>query len=113
MEWDLIVMIAVLFSVAVYLLLDIALSNVVLGILVLSNAINLLLVLSSGNPATKTAAIVTEQNTEQYVDPIPQALTLTAIVIGFGLLSFFIVMLYNVFNKSDTEDISKLYGRED
>ena len=46
-----------------------------------------------------------------YADPVPQALVLTAIVIGFGLLAFLLVLAHRVHATVGTDDIDEL-GRE-
>jgi len=113
MEWDLLLMISLMFAVAIYLVLGKLLSNVVLGMMVFSNAINLLLVLTSENPNSKAVAILDPSVNTSYIDPLPQALALTAIVIGFGLLSFFLIIIYQVFRQSGSESQEKLFGRKD
>jgi multicomponent Na+:H+ antiporter subunit C len=39
------------------------------------------------------------------MDPVPQALILTAIVIGFGMLSFFVVLCRDQFQKTAQDDL--------
>ena len=46
-----------------------------------------------------------------YADPVPQALVLTAIVIGFGLLAFSLVLAHRVHATVGTDDVDDL-GRE-
>jgi multicomponent Na+:H+ antiporter subunit C len=46
-----------------------------------------------------------------YADPVPQALVLTAIVIGFGLLAFSLVLAHRVHATSGTDDVDEV-GRE-
>lgn len=69
-------MLAAIFTVGFYLILGKTYSEVLFGIAVTSNAVNLLL-------------METSKELIEGVDPLPQALILTAIVIGFALIAFF------------------------
>ena len=86
------VVIGGLYAAGVYLLLDRSLTRVLLGVLLLGNATNLLL-LSSGGPAG-LAPILGYSEPEEMSDPMPQALILTAIVITFGLSAFLLAIIY-------------------
>jgi multicomponent Na+:H+ antiporter subunit C len=46
-----------------------------------------------------------------FADPVPQALVLTAIVIGFGLLAFSLVLAHRVHATAGTDDVDEV-GRE-
>jgi multicomponent Na+:H+ antiporter subunit C len=65
---------------------------VLLGVLLLGNATNLL-VLSSGGPAG-LAPILGYAEGDEMSDPLPQALILTAIVITFGVTAFMLAIIY-------------------
>ncbi len=73
----------------VYLALRPRLFSVLLGITLLSYAVNLFLLASGG--LTIEAAPLTD-GPGPYADPLPQALILTAIVISFGMTAFLIVL---------------------
>jgi len=62
---------------------------VVLGLTLLSYAVNLFL-FASGRLVINGAAILGES--EVYADPLPQALVLTAIVIGFAMTAFALIL---------------------
>ncbi|MCT7360168.1 MAG: Na+/H+ antiporter subunit C [Thalassobium sp.] len=62
---------------------------VVLGLTLLSYAVNLFL-FASGRLVVNGAAILGES--EVYADPLPQALVLTAIVIGFAMTAFALIL---------------------
>ncbi len=62
---------------------------VVVGLTLLSYAVNLFL-FSMGGLTTDGAAIVSEG--EGFADPLPQALVLTAIVIGFAMTAFVVIL---------------------
>ncbi|MBN1095096.1 Na(+)/H(+) antiporter subunit C [Blastococcus sp. TML/C7B] len=86
------VIIGGLYAAGVYLLLDRSLTRVLLGVLLLGNATNLLL-LSSGGPNGR-APILGYAEPEEMTDPMPQALILTAIVITFGISAFLLAIIY-------------------
>src|SRR5512139_4206072 len=82
--------IGTLTSCAVYLLLRARTYPVLLGLTLLSYAVNLFL-FASGRLVMASAPL-TDQGLERYPDPIPQALVLTAIVIGFGMTALLVVL---------------------
>jgi multicomponent K+:H+ antiporter subunit C len=73
----------------VYLLLRARTFPVVVGLTLLSYGVNLFL-FSTGRLATGAQPII--GSTEGYTDPLPQALVLTAIVIGFAMTAFVVVL---------------------
>lgn len=81
--------IAVMVSAAVFLLLRARTFSVVMGLCLLGYSVNLFLV-AMGRLSLGTPAIVIDA--EQYADPVPQALVLTAIVIGFAMTAFMLVL---------------------
>ncbi len=62
---------------------------VVVGLTLLSYAVNLFL-FSMGGLTTDGAAII--NGAADYADPLPQALVLTAIVIGFAMTAFVVIL---------------------
>ncbi|HES76975.1 MAG TPA: Na+/H+ antiporter subunit C [bacterium] len=90
MELMLAIVIGVLTASGVYLSLRAHTFSVVLGLTMLSYAVNLFLFVMGrvliGHPAVVDAAATA------YADPLPQALVLTAIVIAFGMTAFVIVL---------------------
>lgn len=84
--------IGVLCACGIYLLLCARVLPVILGITLFSYAINLFL-LGMGRLATgKPPVIAGGAASAQYADPVPQALVLTAIVIGFAMTAFTVVL---------------------
>ncbi len=84
------VMVGALVAAGVYLLLRARTFPVILGIALLSYAANLFLFVM-GRLATGMPPIITPEATG-YADPLPQAMVLTAIVIGFGMIAFVMVL---------------------
>jgi multicomponent K+:H+ antiporter subunit C len=90
MEAMISVLIGVMTGGAVYLLLRAQIFPVVLGISLLGYAVNIFL-FASGRLTLASAPLV-EQGLSHLPDPLPQALVLTAIVIGFGMTAFLVVL---------------------
>ncbi|NMI02091.1 Na(+)/H(+) antiporter subunit C [Pseudonocardia sp. K10HN5] len=86
------VVVAVLYSVGFYLLLQRSLMRVLLGIVVLGHGANLLLQLAGGPPGR--APVLGTVPPDQITDPLPQALALTAIVITFALTTYLLALGY-------------------
>lgn len=96
-ELMLALMIAVLFGTGTYLLFQRTPIRLVLGLALLSHGVNLLL-LSSGGFQRGLPPIIADKSAftgdiSPYVDPLPQALILTAIVISFGVTAFMLLLI--------------------
>lgn len=87
-----VVLLAVLYSVGFYLLMQRSLVRILLGIMVIGHASNLLLQLAGGPPGR--GPFIGQALPEEMTDPLPQALALTAIVITFGLTTFLLALAY-------------------
>jgi multicomponent Na+:H+ antiporter subunit C len=106
--------IGLLFAAATYCLLRRNLMRVLLGILLLGHAVNLLL-LSVSTPLSRLPAMLGKDGTPEsagIADPLPQALVLTAIVIGFGLSVFTLVLARSYFQGRPVDDVRDL-GKEE
>ncbi|WZY01227.1 Na(+)/H(+) antiporter subunit C [Bacillus sp. FSL W7-1360] len=108
METMISVLIGVLVTVAVYLILSRSLLRVILGTAVLSHAVHLLIMVM-GRFSGEHAPLLGEKGSS-YADALPQALILTAIVISFGVTSFFLVLAYRTYRELGTDDLTKLRG---
>ncbi|WP_404339150.1 Na+/H+ antiporter subunit C [Pseudoalteromonas mariniglutinosa] len=73
----------------IYLILRARTFPVVLGLIMLSYAVNLFL-FSAGRLTINKAAVLGIGS--EYADPLPQALVLTAIVIGFAMTAFVVIL---------------------
>jgi multicomponent Na+:H+ antiporter subunit C len=82
----------VFISVSVFLLLERSILSKVLGILLLSSVVNIIL-LVCGRLQNNMPAFVDMLTVQGLSNPLPQALILTAIVIGFGLIAFLCFLL--------------------
>lgn len=110
MEILLSVVVGVVFACGCYLLMLRTLGHVIIGLALLTNATNLLIFVAGGVTRDRAPFIPKEGLPEgtEVVDPIPQALILTAIVIGFGVLAFFIALAYRAYRSMGTDDLGHM-----
>jgi len=87
----------------VYLMLERSLTRVLVGVVVMSNGVNLCILLSGG--AAGRAPIVDESDPRPMSDPLPQALMLTAIVITLATAAFLLAMAYRSWQLSGHDDV--------
>lgn len=112
MELLLPILIGILFSVSLYFILHRHLFKLILGLILFGLATNLFLFVVGGLSDGGVAIIAKSKATadEVYPDPVPQALLLTAIVIGFGIQAFAIVLIrrvYQIFKSNNLDDLNK------
>jgi multicomponent Na+:H+ antiporter subunit C len=98
----LIVIMAVLFACGVYAMLERSLTRVLIGFLLLGNAVNLLLLIVMGVPGSAPFYGVEGQMS----DPLPQALTLTAIVITFAVSAFLLALIYRSWQLGQADTVA-------
>ncbi len=91
--------------------------KIIVGVLILDYAINLLLVLVGYRSGGTAPILAKGQSVSEFaqgaVDPLPQAMVLTSIVIGLGLTALMVAMairLYQKYGTFDMNDIRKLRG---
>lgn len=104
----LLLVMGVLFATGIYLLLERSLTRVLLGIILVGNGVNLL-ILAAGGPKGLAPIYSAGTPPGDYADPLPQALILTAIVITFAVTAFLLAMIYRswVISRRDefTDDV--------
>lgn len=124
--------IAVLFGIGTFLILRRDIIKVIIGLSVLSHGVNLLIVsigvfsgkqvpILTTDEVIPTSTIFTDSlknsvlspllngtNPTQFVDPLVQALVLTAIVISLATTAVIIILAYRIHEEYGTTDIQKL-----
>ncbi len=100
-----------LFMSAIYLILSRSLLRVIIGTGLLSHGAHLL-ILTMGSFNGSAPPVLAEGVTD-FVDPLPQALILTAIVISFGVTAFFLVLAYRAYQELKTDDMTLMKGSDD
>lgn len=109
MEIVLAILVGVLYTAGVYMLLRRSILKFIIGIIFLSNATNLLVFISSGITAGQPAFVDgTTPSPNNLAEPLPQALVLTAIVIGFGIVVFTLALKFKFFETTGTDDLDQL-----
>ena len=98
--------IGILTAGGIYLLLRLRTFPVILGISLLTYAVNVFL-FASGR-LTIGAPPVLRDNLTTYTDPLPQALVLTAIVISFGMTAVVVMVGLGAFLHSDDDHVDDL-----
>jgi multicomponent Na+:H+ antiporter subunit C len=98
---SLVVLVGVLFGVGSFLLMHRTLTRIVLGIVVIGNGVNVLIVAAGSREGQ--APIIGRD--EPFADPLPQALVLTAIVIGFALVAFLLALAWRNWTLEGNDEV--------
>ncbi|NME77735.1 Na(+)/H(+) antiporter subunit C [Rhodococcus sp. 105337] len=89
----------------VYMLLERSIIKMLLGLLLIGNAINLLILTLSG-PSGKAPIVGTESDLhEDMADPLAQAMILTSIVITMGIAAFVLALTYRSYTFRARDEI--------
>ncbi len=99
-----------LYAAGIYLILRRSLVKLIFGLVLLGHAANLLIFTAGGllrgaPPLVPEGAAVPAG---PVADPIPQALILTSIVIGFGVVAFTVVLIHKAIQAGQTDDVEGL-----
>jgi multicomponent Na+:H+ antiporter subunit C len=100
----LVVVMALLYACAVYLMLERSMTRVLLGFLLAGNATNLLILIMAGE-AGLAPIVGNGVAAEDMADPLPQALILTAIVITFAVSAFLMALIYRSWRLARADDV--------
>jgi multicomponent Na+:H+ antiporter subunit C len=100
--------IGILFMIGIFQMLRRNVIRSAIGLIILSNAINLFLLSSGAYQGIFPA--YTDTPTELHSDALPQALVLTAIVISMGGISFVLSILYVISSRYKTSDLDEIQG---
>lgn len=114
METLLAIVIGCLYAAGIYMMLRRSLFKLILGLVLLSHGANLLIFTGAG--LTRAQPPIVPEGQTGFVpdvdptpaDPLPQALILTAIVIGFGVLAFALVLFHRAYQTIGTDDSDDL-----
>jgi len=86
--------------------------KIIIGVLLIDYAVNMLLVLIGYRSGGQAPILAEGQEVSQFaaasVDPLPQAMVLTSIVIGLGLTALMVAMAIRLYEKYDTFDMDKI-----
>ncbi|WP_137724096.1 Na(+)/H(+) antiporter subunit C [Prescottella subtropica] len=119
MDADLVslIIVGVLSAAGVYLLIERSITRMLLGLLLIGNAVNLLILTIGGRPGNPPI-VGRESIHGEMADPLAQAMILTAIVITMGIAAFVLALAYRSYKinttdrvDDDTEDTKVLRRR--
>ena len=107
------IVVGALFATGVYMMLRRSVVKLLVGIALLSHAANLLVFSAAGVVRGRPPVVDGEGGrlvAAATADPLPQALVLTAIVIGFGVIAFAIALVHRTHQEVGTDDVDRLDG---
>lgn len=113
MEVALALICGLIMACGIYLMLRRNMVKFVFGLALISQAVNLSIFTAGELVRFKAPLIPKDENylSMASADPLPQALILTAIVIGFGILAFTLILIlrtYQTFGKVDMDEIRRV-----
>lgn len=99
-----------LFAAGIYLMLRRSIVKLAIGLVLLSQAANLLIFTSAGLTRGGPPLVPEGESSPllPFADPLPQALILTAIVISFGVLAFTLVLIKRAYQTVGTDDLDEM-----
>jgi multicomponent Na+:H+ antiporter subunit C len=100
----LLIVMGALYACGIYLILERSLTRVLLGLMLLTNATNLL-ILTTGGYAGLAPFFNKNTGADKYADPLPQALILTSIVISFAVTAFMLGIIYRTWVLARQDEI--------
>ena len=102
--------VGVLYAAAIYMMLRRSIVKLVIGLVLLSNAANLLIFTAAGLRRDAPALVPDDAQVPAglVADPLAQALILTAIVIGFGVLAFAVVLIRRAYEVVEADDMHQM-----
>lgn len=105
-----VIIVAACFGVGAWLLMQPRLLHHLLGVCVLGHGANLGLVVVAAGASNRPALIAegADNLAGAHADPLPQALVLTAIVIGFGVVAFGLALVTRTFREAASDDVDAM-----
>ena len=100
----LLIVMGALYACGIYLVLERSLTRVLLGLMLLANSTNLL-ILATGGYAGLAPLYSKDTAAGDYSDPLPQALILTSIVISFAVTAFMLGIIYRTWVLARRDEI--------
>jgi multicomponent Na+:H+ antiporter subunit C len=109
MELIISLILGILFGSSIFLMFQKSFFKLIIGVVVFGYA-TIFFLFSIGGLTKNAPPLLSDkdQNIDLLADPVPQALTLTAIVISIGVQLFVIVLLKKAYEEVGTEDLDEL-----
>jgi multicomponent Na+:H+ antiporter subunit C len=104
-----------LYAAAVYTMLRRSIVRLVIGLVLLGHAANLLIFAAANMTRARPPVVPpgADRPVPPYADPVPQALILTSIVIGFAVLAFTLVLLKRAYQAVGTDDLARMEATDE
>jgi multicomponent Na+:H+ antiporter subunit C len=108
------IVIGCLYAAGIYMMLRRSLFKLIMGLVLLAHGANLLIFTAAGLTRAQPPIIPPGASTPPVAaaDPLPQALILTSIVIGFGVLAFALVLFHRAYQALGSDDPDELKAGE-
>ena len=106
MDYVLAALVGLFIAIVIYLLLSRSVIRMLIGMTIFGNGVNLL-IFTAGRVTQEIAPIVPEgldAPAGPIANPLPQALILTAIVIGFSMFAFLLVLAFRAYQSLDADN---------
>ena len=115
MEIILAIVTGALYATGLYMMLRRSVVRLVIGLSLISHAANLLIFSAAGMtrarpPIVPEGAVRPEA---PFADPVPQALILTSIVLGFAILAFAMVLIKRAYQTVGTDDLDAMRSTDE
>jgi multicomponent Na+:H+ antiporter subunit C len=110
MEYILAVLVGLFIALGIYLLLSRSVIRMLIGMTIFGNGVNLL-IFTAGRVTRELAPIIPpglDAPDGPIANPLPQALILTAIVIGFSMFSFLLVLAFRAYQSLDADNTDNM-----
>ena len=115
MEMVLAVVTGGLYAAGLYLMLRRSVARLVIGLSLISHAANLLIFSAAG--MTRARPPIVPEGAARleipFADPVPQALILTSIVLGFAILAFAMVLIKRAYQTVGTDDLDAMRSTDE
>lgn len=114
MQTLLAIAIGILYAAGIYMILRRSIVKLVIGLVLLGHAANLFIFTVGGLTRGEPAFIQegAKHASASVADPLPQALILTAIVIGFGVQAFAMVLIKRTYQTIGNDDLNRMISTD-
>jgi multicomponent Na+:H+ antiporter subunit C len=104
------VVVGALYAAGLYTVMRRSIVKLAIGLVLLGHAANLLIFTAAGLTRAQPPLVAEGalRPPAPFADPLPQALILTAIVIGFGVLAFTLALVHRAYQAVGTDDLDEM-----
>jgi multicomponent Na+:H+ antiporter subunit C len=104
------VVVGALYAAGLYMMMRRSIVKIIIGLVLLGHAANLLIFTAGGLVRARSPLVAEGELVPvgPFADPLPQALILTAIVIGFAVVAFTVVLIHRVYTTVGSDDVDTL-----